>query len=182
MGGAIADRPPMHALDMAVGLLRAKFTAAYLREIFMSDRILGVACVVLAIAMAWFAQDYAPPISYEPVGPRAFPRLLAGLMAVGGTWLAFKPPIVENPFQGGAIKLIVLSMVTVFFYAFLFQMLGFTLATALMAVPVGMAFGGTWRQSLLGGAGLGVGLFLLFDKALDVVLPTGIFSFILGGR
>lgn len=148
----------------------------------MSDRILGTACVVLAIAMAWFAQDYAPPISYEPVGPRAFPRLLAGLMAIGGAWLVVKPTIVENPFQGGAIKLIALSVVTVFFYAFLFQVLGFTFATALMAVPVGIAFGGTWRQSLLGGAGLGVGLFLLFDKALDVVLPTGILSFILGGR
>ena len=39
-----------------------------------------------------------------------------------------------------------------------------------MAVPVGMAFGGTWKQSLVGGVGLGLGLFLLFDKLLDVVL------------
>ena len=31
-------------------------------------------------------------------------------------------------------------------------------------------------------AGLGLGLFLLFDKLLDVVLPTGLLSFILGGR
>lgn len=148
----------------------------------MSDRILGAACVVLAIAMAWFAQDYTPPISYEPVGPRAFPRLLAGLMAIGGAWLVLKPNIVSNPFQTGAVKLIGLSMVAVFFYTFLFQLLGFSLATALMAVPVGMAFGGNWRQSLLGGVGLGIGLFLLFDKVLDVVLPTGILSFILGGR
>ena len=148
----------------------------------MSDRILGAACVVLAIAMAWFAQDYAPPISYEPVGPRAFPRLLATLMAIGGAWLVIEPTVMVNPFQGGAAKLIGLSVVTVFVYAFLFQLLGFTLATTLMAVPVGMAFGGSWKQSLLGGAGLGIGLFLLFDKALDVVLPTGVLSFILGGR
>ena len=69
-----------------------------------------------------------------------------------------------------------------FVYAALFQMLGFTLATALMAVPVGMAFGGSWKQSLAGGVGLGVVLYLLFDKLLDVVLPTGLLSFILGGR
>jgi putative tricarboxylic transport membrane protein len=148
----------------------------------MSDRILGAVCIVMAAAMAWFAQAYAPPFSYEPVGPRAFPRLLAGLMAVAGVWLVIKPSIVGNPFAKGAVKLIAASAVTVFVYALLFQILGFTLATALMAVPVGMAFGGSWKQSLLGGIGLGLGLFLLFDKLLDVVLPTGVLSFILGGR
>ena len=47
-------------------------------------------------------------------------------------------------------------------------------ATTLMTVPVGMAFGGTWRQTLAGGAALGLVLFLLFDKVLDVVLPVGL--------
>jgi putative tricarboxylic transport membrane protein len=73
-------------------------------------------------------------------------------------------------------------VVAIVAYALLFQWLGFTLATALMAVPVGMAFGGSWKQSLLGGIGLGLGFFLLFDKLLDVVLPTGLLAFILGGR
>jgi putative tricarboxylic transport membrane protein len=148
----------------------------------MSDRILGAVCVVAAAGMAWAAQAYAPAISYEPVGPRAFPRLLAGLMAIAGAWLVLKPSIVGHQFPAGALKLIGLSAATVLAYAFLFQLLGFTLATALMAVPVGMAFGGSWKQSLIGGAGLGLGLFLLFDKLLDVVLPTGLLSFILGGR
>jgi putative tricarboxylic transport membrane protein len=148
----------------------------------MSDRILGAVCVVAAAGMAWAAQSYAPAISYEPVGPRAFPRLLAGLMAIGGAWLVLKPTIVSSTFPRGALKLIGLSALAVFVYAFLFQLLGFTLATALMAVPVGMAFGGSWKQSLAGGVGLGLGLYLLFDKLLDVVLPTGLLSFILGGR
>jgi putative tricarboxylic transport membrane protein len=148
----------------------------------MSDRILGAVCVVAAAGMAWAAQSYAPAISYEPVGPRAFPRLLAGLMAIGGAWLVLKPTLVGNVFQSGALRLIGLSAVTVFVYALLFQLLGFTLATTLMAVPVGMAFGGNWKQSLIGGAGLGLGLFLLFDKLLDVVLPTGLLSIVLGGR
>lgn len=148
----------------------------------MSDRILGAVCVVAAAGMAWAAQSYAPAISYEPVGPRAFPRLLAGLMAISGLWLVLKPTMVGNTLPTGALRLIGLSAVTVFIYALLFQVLGFTLATSLMAVPVGMAFGGTWKQSLAGGVGLGLGLFLLFDKLLDVVLPTGLLSFILGGR
>ena len=148
----------------------------------MSDRILGAVCVVAAAAMAWSAQAYAPAFSYEPVGPRAFPRLLAGLMAICGAWLVLKPTLVGNPFGKGTGKLIGLSVLTVFIYALLFEILGFSLATALMAVPVGMAFGGNWKQSLIGGIGLGLGLYLLFDKLLDVVLPSGVLSFLLGGR
>ena len=103
-------------------------------------------------------------------------------MAIGGAWLVLKPSLAAQPVPPGAVKLIGLSAVTVFVYALLFQLLGFTLATALMAVPVGMAFGGTWKQSLTGGVGLGLGLYLLFDKLLDVVLPTGLLSVIFGGR
>lgn len=148
----------------------------------MSDRILGAVCVVVAAGMAWAAQDYVPAISYEPVGPRAFPRLLAGLLALGGAWMVARPAVVSSPFQGVPMRQIGLSVLAIFVYALLFETLGFPLATALMAVPVGMSFGGDWKHSLMGGAGLGLGLFLLFDKLLDVVLPTGWLSFMLGGR
>jgi putative tricarboxylic transport membrane protein len=47
---------------------------------------------------------------------------------------------------------------------------------------VGLAFGGNWKQSLAGGVCLGLGLFLLFDKLLEVTLPTGVLSFALGGH
>jgi putative tricarboxylic transport membrane protein len=75
-----------------------------------------------------------------------------------------------------------LTVAAVFIYALLFETLGFTVATTLMALPVGMAFGGTWKQALAGGLGLGLVLYLLFDKLLDVVLPTGLLSFVFGGH
>jgi putative tricarboxylic transport membrane protein len=148
----------------------------------MSDRLLGVACLATAGGMAWAAQGYAAEISYEPVGPRAFPMLLAVLLAIGGAWLVLKPTL-----TGGSLKDVPLgptawAVGAVAAYALLFERLGFPLATTLMAVPLGMAFGGTWKASLAGGAGLGLGCWFLFDKLLDVVLPTGVLSFILGGR
>lgn len=151
-------------------------------ETQVSDRILGAVSVVAAVGMAWAAQSYAPVISYEPVGPRAFPRLLAGLLAIVGLWLIVRPTLTANVFTGPAMKTVGLSAVAVLVYAMLFQTLGFTIATALMAVPVGMAFGGSWKVSLAGGVGLGIGLYLLFDRVLDVVLPTGLLSPILGGH
>lgn len=149
----------------------------------MSDRILGAACVVASAAMAWSAQSYAAAISYEPVGPRAFPMLLAVLLAIGGLWLIARPALQgATPYRGVPLRATLLAAVAVAIYAALFERLGFTLATAAMAVPLGLVFGANLRQALAAGAGLGVTLYFLFDKALDVVLPTGVLSFLLGGR
>ena len=149
----------------------------------MSDRILGAVCVVASAGMAWAARDYAAAISYEPVGPRAFPLLLAGLMAIGGLWLVLRPTLRgAGVFSGVPLRATAVCAAAVLAYSLLFELLGFPLATALMALPVGLAFGGSWKQSLAGGAGLGLVLFFMFDKLLDVVLPTGLLSMILGGR
>ncbi len=148
----------------------------------MSDRLLGAVCVVAAAGMAWYARGYTAPISYEPVGPRAFPMLLAAFMATGGAWLVLKPTLRAGTFNGVQLRPLAFTVLAIAVYAMLFQTLGFSLATAMMAVPVGRAFGGTWKQSLLGGLGLGVGLYVLFDKLLDVVLPTGVLSVVLGGH
>jgi putative tricarboxylic transport membrane protein len=146
----------------------------------MSDRALGAVCVVASAAMAWAAQDYAAAISYEPVGPRAFPLLLASGLGLSGLWLVLRPSVGAECFQGVPWKATALCAAAVLAYALLFQWLGFPLATALMAVPVGMAFGGSWKQALTGGLALGVVLYLLFDKVLDVVLPAGRLVTLLG--
>ena len=169
----------------------------------MADRILGALCVVLGAAMAWFARGYAAEISYEPVGPRAFPLLLAAILALVGAWMfirggprAATAPAPVPPATGAAeaatavqvaaprgnLAAVALCAGAVLVYGALFQTLGFVLATTLMAVPVGKAFGGDWKKCLLGGLVMGVGFFFLFDKLLDVILPTGVLSFILGGR
>lgn len=148
----------------------------------MSDRVLGVMCVVASAAMAWAAQDYAAAISYEPVGPRAFPLLLASGLGLCGLWLVLRPTAGAESFHGVPWKATAVCATAVLVYALLFQWLGFALATALMAVPVGMAFGGSWKQSLAGGVALGLVLFLLFDKLLDVVLPTGPLAALMGGN
>lgn len=149
----------------------------------MSDRILGAACVVASASMAWAAHGYVAEISYEPVGPRAFPLLLAALMALGGLWLVFKPTLRgSRVFHGVPLKATLLCAAAVAVYALLFEVVGFAVATAIMAVPIGLVFGGSLVQSLAVGASMGLVLFFLFDKVLDVVLPTGVLSFLLGGR
>lgn len=148
----------------------------------MSDRILGGACVLAGAAMAWAARDYAAPISYEPVGPRAFPLLLAGLMALAGAWLVLRPGPDGFGLAREKLRPVGLAVLAVFVYAALFERLGFPLATAAMALPVGMAFGGSWKQSAAAGVLMGLVLYGVFDRLLDVVLPSGLLAAVLGGR
>lgn len=156
----------------------------------MGDRILGALCVLLAGAMAWAAHGYAAEISYEPVGPRAFPVLLATVLALAGAWLVVRPSRAASPAHAEAPNAshdglglpLALTVGAMLAYVLLFQWLGFVLATALMTVPIGRSFGGRPLPLLVTGLGLGLGLYLVFDKLFDVVLPTGVLAFILGGR
>lgn len=142
-----------------------------------TDRLLGLAAVAAAAVMAAAAWNYAAPIAYEPVGPRAFPLLLAAVMAACGAWLAVRPSFSAEFLH---LRQIAGCAGAILAYAVLFQLLGFIVATALMCIPVGLIFGGTLRQCLLTGIGMGVLLYLLFDKLLDVVLPLGVLNPLLG--
>jgi putative tricarboxylic transport membrane protein len=147
----------------------------------MSDRILGAISIAVAGAMTVAAWDYAARIEYEPVGPRAFPLLLAALIAACGAWLVARPSHHAAFGNQAQMRKIAFCAACVLIYAVLFQVLGFVIATALMAIPVGRIFGGTWRQSVLTGIGMGVVLYLFFDRLLDVVLPAGVLKPVLTG-
>ena len=140
----------------------------------LSDRVLGAAALLLAAFLAWFGYGLEAPFSYEPVGPNAFPLLLAFVIAVCGLRLLIKGghAVPANP-RGTNLR-IAMMVAIVAAYALLFQWLGFVVATSLMTIAIGRLFGGSWGKCVLGGLVLGVLLFLLFDKALDVVLPVGV--------
>jgi putative tricarboxylic transport membrane protein len=140
----------------------------------MNDRILGIAALVFAALMAWFGWGIQAPFSYEPVGPRAFPLLLAAIIALCGAWLTFKGRGRAEPNPPGANVRIALMVVYCFLYALFFEALGFIIATTAMTILVGRLFGGAWIKVAIGGLVMSVLFFLLFDRVLDVVLPLGI--------
>lgn len=141
----------------------------------MSERIFGGVLLLLSIAGIWIGWDYVPPISYEPVGPRAFPLLVLFLLGLCAVALMLDKKKSETAWAPAPVlKHIGLLFLIVLAYALLFDKLGFIVATALMTIPVARFFGGTWKQCVVGGIGLGVGMFFFFDRLLDVALPTGL--------
>ncbi len=140
----------------------------------MNDRILGIVSLGVAVFLTVFGWNLQAPFSYEPVGPRAFPLLIALVIGLCGLWLIYKNEFRAEANPPGANSRIFLMILVALAYAFLFQWLGFIISTTLMTMLVGRLFGGSWLKSLIGGLVMGALFFFLFDRALDVVLPAGI--------
>ena len=139
----------------------------------MSQRIFALVWLAVSVAMGWLALAFKVEFSYEPVGPKAWPIVLAVLMSVSAIYLFIRPgdePDWPPARTLGRIALLALSLLL---YAIYFQDLGFPIATALMTVAVGRLFGGSWKACAASGLLMGVGLYFFFDRLLDVVLPLG---------
>lgn len=142
----------------------------------MVDRLFAGVWLVLTFGFAAIARTYEAQFSYEPIGPRAFPLMLAGISAVCSLWLLLRPKRVAEVLpplpEGGVVRAAVLIF-GLFAYAFLFEWAGFPLATVIATVVIGRMFGGSWLGVTGAGIALGLSLFVLFDRILDVTLPIG---------
>jgi len=139
----------------------------------MSEKLFGVFLLLLSVAGVIIGWDLKAPISYEPVGPNAFPVLMFALLGICAAILVVTRRPATDWAPGGALLRIGGLFLVVLAYALTFDKIGFVLATLAMAIPLARLFGASWKQAVLGGSGLGVVLFVLFDKLLDVALPTG---------
>ena len=137
----------------------------------MNNRILGLGALSLAAFMLWFGYGLQAPVAYEPLGPAAFPMVVAAIMALCGVRLLLKGGGHAEPLPPAALGRILAVVLVLVAYAVVFEPLGFIPATALMVCLVGRLFGGSWVKTLTAGV---VGSILLFDRGLDVVLPPGI--------
>ena len=144
-----------------------------LQRIFAS--VLLLACVGLAL-MAW---PYQAAFSYEPVGPRAFPLLMLGLMGLGLIYMIVRPtPVVHSEddpkLDRETLIKIGACVVLLLIFAGTFEPLGFILSSILIGIPMARLYGGRWLPSVAIISLMSVGLYLLFDKAMDVPLPLGL--------
>lgn len=147
----------------------------------MYQRLFGLVLLVASVALSVTAWDYQAPFSYEPVGPRAYPLLLLALIGLGAIYLLLKPATAgtrstEPPMDRHVLRKVAGCVLILVVYAALFEPLGFVPASILFGIAMARLYEGSWRTSLITGTVAAIGLYLLFDKILDVPLPLGILS------
>lgn len=153
----------------------------------MTDRVI-FACTIVIAAVYLYATTLIPTLEIgDPLGPKAFPRLLGGFLLIAAGLLFLEmwrdrkakvapPPEGELAPWRHAGMIAVITVWTGVYYA-AFEPLGYIVATAIYLLALMAKFNrGKWTANVLTSmlfAGLSYWMFV----ALDVRLPTGILPF-----
>jgi putative tricarboxylic transport membrane protein len=151
----------------------------------IADRVIFVLILVLAGVYFWATQQIPSLEIGDPLGPKAFPRLLGiGLlvtaaMLAGEMWKARKEPRAPAP-AGLKTEAVVVGAVAVWtwLYFLVFEPLGFMIATTLYLLGLTNFFNrGKWITNVVTSILFPVCAYFLFTKALGVSLARGFLPF-----
>jgi putative tricarboxylic transport membrane protein len=143
------------------------------------QRLFAAALLTVCVALAVMAWPYEAAFSYEPVGPRAYPLLLLALMSIALVYMIARPaPVVhtedEPALDRHSLLKIGACIALLLLFAGLFEPLGFILSALVIGIPMARLYGGRWVPTLVVIPLAAVGLYLLFDRVMDVPLPLGL--------
>lgn len=143
------------------------------------QRLFAAALLAVCVALAVMAWPYQAAFSYEPVGPRAYPLLLLTLMGIALVYMIARPALVvhtedEPALDRHSLLKIGACIGLLLLFAGLFEPLGFILSALVVGIPMARLYGGRWVPTLVVIPLAAVGLYLLFDRLMDVPLPLGL--------
>ncbi|WP_298974804.1 tripartite tricarboxylate transporter TctB family protein [uncultured Roseobacter sp.] len=143
-----------------------------------SDRIFGLVTLFVALGYIASATQIQTSFLTDPVGPKAFPMLIGAVAALCSLVMIVKPdPDPDWPMlrTWGALAIAVIVLII---YAYALKPLGFVIPTVFAAGILSYQISPRMVPAALSGAGLSIGLFLLFKYALGLSLvgfPKGWF-------
>jgi len=154
----------------------------------MADRIIFVGILVLTGVYFW-ATSQIPTLEIgDPLGPKAFPRLLGIGMLITAAMLlaeilrdrkAAKRAASTEAKEEGNTKVVIAAVIATAIYFLLFERVGYVLTTTIYLMAMTHAFHkkGRWLVNVLTSVIYGVGSYLAFTQALGVNLPRGVLPF-----
>ncbi|WP_445682669.1 tripartite tricarboxylate transporter TctB family protein [Radicibacter daui] len=137
------------------------------------QRVPGIVLFVFAIIFGIGSWNIEYSFSSDPLGPTAFPLLLAGILAVLSLWqIAVPGPQVSWP-QGRLLLKIVVLLALCFLTASTYPVLGFPVSTFILCVGVALMFEASLRNAVISGVGNAAFWYFIFTILLDIPLPLG---------
>jgi putative tricarboxylic transport membrane protein len=142
-----------------------------------SDRILGGACVALAIFYIWGAAQIELSFISDPVGPRTFPIIIGVMVGLAGLVVVLRPD--PDPAWPGVSRVLEIVAVAIGlgFYAELLPVAGFVIATAIAAAFLCWRLGASPLPSVVAGIAISLGIYVVFHLALGLSLARGPLGF-----
>ena len=159
----------------------------------MADRIILVCILVLAAVYFW-ATSQIPTLEIgDPLGPKAFPRLLGGGLLITAVMLLGEilrdrkaaqhndrvPAVSSSIMDGSNTGVLVTAVIVTSVFFLLFEPVGYVITTTLYLMVMTYMFHkkGRWLVNTLTSVIYGVGSYFAFTQLLGVNLPRGILPF-----
>ena len=156
----------------------------------MADKVIFV-CILLLAGVYFWATEKLPSLEIgDPLGPKAFPRLLGVALLVTAVILLIeivkgrKPPkpgaisMTPGTSRTGVYSVVAGVVVWTFLYFLVFEKLGFIIATSIYLIALTSFFHrGKWVTNVLTSVLFAVGSYVMFVKMLGVNLAPGILAF-----
>lgn len=138
------------------------------------DRVTGAVLVLLGLAAALEASTFDVAFMTDPVGPKALPYLVAGMLVAAGLTAIARPRDAKGAAPARPMLLRIAAAVVGFVaYALALPFLGFFASTTLVVGGLALLYRGPPVTSLAAAALLSGALWLLFVRALALSLPVG---------
>lgn len=153
----------------------------------MADRIIFV-CIVVLTGVYFWATSQIPTLEIgDPLGPKAFPRLLGGGLIIAAVMLLAEmikerksapASVAAEPHDISSYKIIAGAVVVTGLYFVLFEPLGYAVSTALFLLAMTSYFnkGKRWTN-VLTSIIYSFASYYMFTKWLGVNLPRGFLPF-----
>jgi len=143
----------------------------------MTDRIFGAAAVLLAIAMYWATGQIEESFIQDPLGPKAFPTVIAAVMGASGLFMIIRPDASPHWPHFAKLAELAITIGVLVAYAQLLPIAGFVLATAVATAYLCWRLGANARQSVIGGIVIAGGIHLVRKHLLGINLAKGPWGF-----
>lgn len=140
----------------------------------LSIRIFSLLFIFLSLVLFYYGLGIKSEFNYEPLGPTPFPLAILVLIALCNVLLLFFSEHTNIQWAGLRImQKLGLLLLNFFGYAFVFEIFGFLLASAIFIFVTSLIFGARFFSALIFAVLCSLGLFYLFDICLQITLPLG---------
>jgi putative tricarboxylic transport membrane protein len=152
----------------------------------MADRVIFV-CILILAGVYFYATEKLPSLEIgDPLGPKAFPRLLGILLVITAGILLFEMIRGRKPARASDVpsrgvtdrtSYLIVGGVTAwtFLYFLVFEPLGYVIATSIYLIALTAFLNrGKWMANIVTSIGFSVGSYVMFVKLLGVNLAPGI--------
>lgn len=144
---------------------------------YISDRALGLAGLVLAALIVWGAFLVKESFIQDPLGPKAFPLVIAVVIALASGVMMVRPD--EEPDWPPLQRLmeIGVAIAALIAYAQFLPIAGFVLSTAVCGAFLSWRLGTPLLKAVIAGLVISGGIYTVFKLILGLSLAKGPWGF-----